>query len=60
MIFTGAEIIREAAVDWEEYTENGEISFPDWFPQMADLKPRQKYRTDGMLSYFEEVDCDAD
>jgi hypothetical protein len=54
-VLTGADIIKEAATDWEQFTDNGEMTFRAWFPDQDWLEPKRKYETNAMLNHFEEV-----
>ena len=55
IIYTGAELIRTAVDDWADFSE-GDEKLMDWFPELADLLPKKKYKTDPQLMCIEEVE----
>lgn len=54
MIYTGAELIQTAVDDWADFSEGNE-RLMDWFPELAEIMPLKKYKTDPMLNNIEEI-----
>lgn len=53
-VLTGAELIRTAIDDWQNFADNDETLI-QWYPQLNIVLPNKKYRVWPELQ-FEEVD----
>lgn len=53
-VLTGAELIKTAIDDWQNFADNDE-TLTQWYPQLNTVLPHKKYRVYPELQ-FEEVE----